>query len=433
MRDIDWDVLLGGLRRQNCILLLGPDLSGSAAPGAEPVPDLRQELADRLAAGVPGAEGLGLGLSQAAQRFQAQEGRNTLEQEVARFFRTRATVTSRLHEDLAALPLYLVMTSCHDDMMANAFVARGRPPISARYSFQGDLETTVSMGTVEKPLVYSLYGHPTDESSLVLTEADLLDFLVAVVSKNPPLPDNLRSELQHKRKSFLFLGFGIKHWHLRILLHVLRMSQSDTRSFALEASLPVASPEFDQSVLFYKTGYKIEILSADVGAFVRELRERYEAAPSRPTPSVAAAAPPLPPARVFICHAKEDRARALELHACLVEAKMDPWMDERSLQPGDRWDQEIERRIRETDYVVVLQSRSLAAKTFSYVNKEINLALEQQRHARAGISFVIPLQIEDCEPLAELQDFQTLPCRTHTDEQLLVSAIRRDQQRRARA
>ncbi|HAO20607.1 MAG TPA: hypothetical protein DCQ37_09125, partial [Desulfobacteraceae bacterium] len=71
--------------------------------------------------------------------------------------------------------------------------------------------------------------------SLVMTENDLLDFLVSVISKAPGLPASITSELNSTDKNFLFLGFGFKHWYLRILLHVLAgNSHKKSRSFALE-------------------------------------------------------------------------------------------------------------------------------------------------------------------------------------------------------
>ena len=91
------------------------------------------------------------------------------------------------------------------------------------------------LGTVTEPLVYRLYGSCKHPYSMVLTENDLLDFLVAVVAENPGLPVDLKNLF--KDKSFLFLGFGLSNCYLRILLHILELKKSEISSFALENPL----------------------------------------------------------------------------------------------------------------------------------------------------------------------------------------------------
>jgi hypothetical protein len=265
---------------------------------------------------------------------------------------------------------------------------------------------------------------------LVLTENDLLDFLVAMVSKNPPLPNNVRSELQKKGKSFLFLGFGIKHWYLRILLHVLKFNQADSRSFALEAFQAQSPLDFDQTILFYKTGYKIEVFDEEIEAFVRELHERFQAAETSSQPALSA--PSGHQARVFLSYASENQAAAQRLYQELREGGIDPWMDTTGIGPGAKWDETIEEKLKEVDYVCVLQSHALARKSIGYVNKEISLALKRQELAQRGVLYLIPLQIDDGLRLDALKEYQTLDVRSDEAVKSLISTIKRDFQRRSR-
>jgi len=80
--------------------------------------------------------------------------------------------------------------------------------------------------------------------------------------------------------------------------------------------------------------------------------------------------------------------------------------------------------------VVVVQSAALARKTFSYVNREIDMALQRQRFARRGINFVIPVRIDAAPPLEELRDLQSIDLSGPGGFKDLESAILRDQQRR---
>jgi hypothetical protein len=136
--------------------------------------------------------------------------------------------------------------------------------------------------------------------------------------------------------------------------------------------------------------------------------------------------------KVFLCHAKEDVAVAERLYEAMLAAGLDAWMDDRNLLAGDKWNRMIEDRVNDSDYFVAVHSHSLASKHFSYVNKEISLALERQRFARTGFRFIIPMLIDDAPLIADLKDVQAVATGAD-DFAALISVIKRDYQRRARA
>src|SRR5262249_18843750 len=138
----------------------------------------------------------------------------------------------------------------------------------AFYNYGSGLQGIAPMGTPEAPLVYHLFGSVVQPQSLVLTETDLLNFMVKIIAREPGLPENIRTELQKESKTFLFLGFGIRHWYFRILLHVLKLYQSKNRSYALEKLNNVQSEAVQQTVFFYQTGgYRIEVYDGDLMQF----------------------------------------------------------------------------------------------------------------------------------------------------------------------
>ncbi|HYK01034.1 MAG TPA: toll/interleukin-1 receptor domain-containing protein [Thermoanaerobaculia bacterium] len=424
MRDKDWDTLVWSLQHRNCILLLGSDVAGVADGGGSLQSELCAALRSELSTPVsPTAT-----FPHVAQRFSDEIGRNDLEREVAQFYRTRRP-PSPIHSTLASLPFYLVISAAHDDLLAEALRARNKPPVTARYNYKGNNPGVVTMGQVESPLIYHLYGHSTEPESLVLTEGDLLDFLVAIVSDVPPLPHNIKSELQKKGKSFLFVGFGIRQWYVRILLHVLKLKRAETRSFALEPPVPL--PDDDQTILYYKTGYRIEVFQHDVAEFVSELARRCAAEEAALPAGTAPAVTPDAP-KVFICHASENKDVANQIHDRFLEAGLNPWFDRARLEGGAAFDREIEQTLGETDYFVVVQSEALQRKPFSYVNKEISLALDRQRYVRSGFRFIIPVVVDDSPLLPELREYQAVPLRSGGDIDQLISTIRRDHQRRLR-
>ena len=102
--------------------------------------------------------------------------------------------------------------------------AAGKAPIVQRYHIGGDNRDNPEFplsNSPKTPLVYHLFGHAHEPDSLVLSENDLLDFLIAIASDRPQLPSSLLRTLKRGPQSFLFIGFGITQWYLRVLLKVL--------------------------------------------------------------------------------------------------------------------------------------------------------------------------------------------------------------------
>ena len=154
--------------------------------------------------------------------------------------------------------------------------------------------------------VYHLFGDAQEPSSLVLSENDLLDFLIAIVSDRPPLPNSLRRTLKRADQSFLFVGFGITQWYLRVLLKVLMRSlefhRTGSNTIATEPLLGLSEVDREQTILFYQRGTPIELEDAETGAFLTELKERLAAEGG----VVVQSAPTGPRPRVFISYARED-------------------------------------------------------------------------------------------------------------------------------
>jgi hypothetical protein len=342
---------------------------------------------------------------------------------------------STVHDDLAALPFRLIVTSGLDPMMESALRRAGKAPAVERYHYRGRNEELLPEPTVTAPVLFHLYGRVSEPASIVLTELQLLDFLARLIARDPPLPNDLNAALTHGRQ-FLFLGFGLRQWYLRILFHVLKVLRPDSRGFAIEAL--DASPagengKRDPAVFFFRDNFKMELFQTDPSEFVSELRRRYvdSGGPARvegvrSATDVAAPAAPAGGATVFICHASEDKEKASQVHDALKRARLVPWLDQQALRGGDRWDDLIESTIEKVDYFVVLNSKALAAKSreSSYVNKEIKRALEADDMRLVG-RFIVPASIDDTPLLEPLAKFHAVDLRKPEGFSDLVRAIKR--------
>jgi hypothetical protein len=428
--DEDWDTLIYAINQNNCILMLGPDTAVETVNGQPRLltESLANQLAERLEPGTRKPLNSS-DLAQVSQYYDMEKGRHTLEARAESFYKEKQGLCSDLHRDLASLPFYFTITTTPDTMLINALEENNKEPVINWYNFNGENPGMVQMGAVEKPLVFYLYGAVSEPGSLMLTENDLLDFLVVLSSGKRPLPDNIRSELQNKNKSYLFMGFGFKHWYLRILLHVLQGGRKkSSRSFALEKFPPENTTELQRTVFFFKkSDYKIHIFKEDFNGFARQLKDRFEPCSPAVSSRMDAAKEP----EVFICHASEDKNYAASLYKKLEQAGIRPWLDKENLRGGVEWDRKIRDTIKKIDYFVVLQSQTLANKDIGYVNREINSALDRLQEFQRGKSvFIIPVKIEACPLREDLKHLQTIDLTDEANIKTLIDTIQRDFEKR---
>jgi hypothetical protein len=108
--------------------------------------------------------------------------------------------------------------------------------------------------------------------------------------------------------------------------------------------------------------------------------------------------------QVFLAHASEDKERLRRLHKDLAEAGFKPWLDEIDLLPGQNWQVEIQRAIRESDIVLACLSKASVQKQ-GYVQKEFRLALAACSERPPGKVFLIPVKLDSCEvPRIQIPD-----------------------------
>lgn len=112
------------------------------------------------------------------------------------------------------------------------------------------------------------------------------------------------------------------------------------------------------------------------------------------------------PLRVFLCHSSNDKPAVRELYQKLrAEPWIQPWLDEEELFPGDDWNLEIQRAIRETDAIIVCLSKGSITKE-GYVQREIKTALDYSDEKPERTVYIIPVRLEECKPPERLSKWQ---------------------------
>jgi len=110
---------------------------------------------------------------------------------------------------------------------------------------------------------------------------------------------------------------------------------------------------------------------------------------------------PKRPLKVFLCHAHADRDAVRGLYTRLTKDGVDAWLDKEKLLPGQDWELEIRKAVREADVVVVCLSKQFNQAGFR--QKEVRLALDTAMEKPEGEIFIIPARLEECDTLESLR------------------------------
>lgn len=425
--------LVERIKRGDCVLVLGPRAAiRPDDPEHRPLDDV---LAGDLVASLdpPASEQQVSSLRAAADLYyRVRQDREELELAVRDFYAEHGDATTEFHRDLARLPFRLCVSASPDNLMFRAFEAAGKAPQRGHYNFSKLTQPRLAEPTAERPLVYHLFGHYEDPKSLVLTEGDLIEFLVAVVRGTPAVPDQVRSLLADQSGSFLFLGFGFHNWYLRVLLQVLNVYGHRSKPIAFEDTPFFTHPDRQQVAGFFSGDRLIEFRPLRWEEFARQLRETYGpeddggGATPQPAPAIDAGAP-----KAFLSYASEDRDAVEGLAVQLRARGVDVWQDQQELRAGDKWDRVlidvIEKRV---DYVVVVQTPAMNARIEGVFHREIEAAMK--RHANMGgqFRFLLPVTMKGGELLPSLNDWHAVAIDTAAGVDALAKSIREDWQRR---
>jgi predicted Rossmann-fold nucleotide-binding protein len=107
------------------------------------------------------------------------------------------------------------------------------------------------------------------------------------------------------------------------------------------------------------------------------------------------------PLKVFLCHAHSDAEAVRALYNRLTSDGVDAWLDKEKLLPGQDWELEIRKAVREADVVVVCLSMQFNQAGFR--QKEVRLALDTAMEQSEGEIFIIPARLEECDNLESLR------------------------------
>ncbi len=402
-----WDDLLGQIRAQALVTVVGPDVTVVKVGNTEQT--LSSVIGQRLAERYHLAVSPGMTMGEVVAMFLKGRGRDQVE---GKLYRAINEIVGDLDpmpgdalRDLAAITdLRLFVSTTPDGLLAQAvrdirsqgrtreLTASSNRPTSEQPSNEPEPQATDTV-------ILSLFGRAAATRQYAIHEEDRLEWLHALLRDEASLPDWLTLDL--RRQSLLFVGCEMPDWEGRFLLRMSsnnRLSRLGTKQFFVVGSSTAYEPSLSRFCETYCGKAQVQPLEMEPVAFVAKLRERWEElikVRSRPPPAVDIGSPAPDAATIFISYMREDGDAAERLCKAIEGLGGDVWLDRHRLRPGDAWEQDLLTAIRTTVrlFVPIISANTEDAEE-GYVFKEWAEAVDRSR-AIPRRSFVVPVIVDD--------------------------------------
>jgi len=112
---------------------------------------------------------------------------------------------------------------------------------------------------------------------------------------------------------------------------------------------------------------------------------------------------------IFLSYVREDQHLVGRLVAQLEQAGFEIWLDREQLKPGQQWQSKIRQAIEEAAFFIACFSEANQARSRSYTNEELTLAIEELRLRPTGQTWLIPVEFsKDSVPDRSIRAGETL-------------------------
>jgi hypothetical protein len=242
-------------------------------------------------------------LARVSQYISVMNGDGPLYEELHRIFDADYPPTG-LHSFLASLPRrlrekgfgranLLVVTTNYDDVLERAFHDAGEEVDVVAYLCEGEHRGRFihyapgAMGEIisipneyrdisldRRSVILKIHGavdrSNPDTDSYVITEDHYIDYLTRT-DLSRLVPATLAAKL--RRSNFLFLGYGLRDWNLRVILH--RISDEQRKSYRSWAIL-LHPDELDRR---FWNRREVELIDIRLEHYISELQQRIDSLP----------------------------------------------------------------------------------------------------------------------------------------------------------
>ncbi len=183
---------------------------------------------------------------------------------------------------LAEFPLPIYLTTSYHNFIEAALRRVGKNPRTEICRWHKGLESIPSVldgdyqPGKEEPLVYHLHGIDAHPASLVLTEDDYMEFLVAISQNvgrgDDPIPRRVRQAMADS--SLALLGYGLRSWDFRVLFWGLIKPRPLQQT---SVSIQLVPSEVEKNYLQKYLGeFEFKVYWGNIHQYTQELRQGVE-------------------------------------------------------------------------------------------------------------------------------------------------------------
>jgi SIR2-like protein len=280
MTDTEWDLLLARIRAGNCTPFLGAGSCAGVLPLARELAATWSEVHEYP---LDDSEDLARVAQYLAVSRDPMDPKERICEEIEKCSAPEFADPDEPHDVLAELPLPLYITTNYDDFMVRALKRNRKDPVQEVCRWNGTVRRLPMLLTPEltptpaNPLVFHLHGHCGIKESIVLTEEDYLDFLVAAIEdQDALLPHQIQWALS--ATSLLFVGYRLNDWDFRVLHRGLVRSTAASQR-RISVTVQLAREQSAQRYLedYFQKRMSIAVYWGDAREFAQELRQRWRA------------------------------------------------------------------------------------------------------------------------------------------------------------
>lgn len=249
--------IVNQLAKGKCIMLIGPELN----PNLVAFEAFYEEMYQQTLA--KDTDGMVI--------FSKKSDKLRYIHALEKFYETHTT-TSELLRKIASLPTHIIVSGTPDYALKHTFDAMAFPyQFMTYHKLENPKE--IEKPSVQKPLIYNLFGEINEPQSLILTFNDLTEFLFNVKAKHQ-LPNNLKISIAQTRL-FLFLGFDLEKWYMKVLFHLLQLHQKE--EFMAMPYSDGASVKQHSTRNFYIENFEVQFFEEDAQTLIHQLYEAAQA------------------------------------------------------------------------------------------------------------------------------------------------------------